>query len=54
MFHCKISAPSMEHMEGQINEWLDGHDVEVKFVTQVVGVLEGKMSEPNLIVTLWY
>jgi hypothetical protein len=26
----------------------------VKFVTQVVGVLEGKMSEPNLIVTLWY
>ena len=53
-FHCKIAVSSMEYMESQINEWLDSHEVEAKCVTQVVGVMEGKTAEPNLIVMIWY
>lgn len=53
-FHCKIAVSSMEYMEAQINEWLDSHEVEAKAVTQVVGIMEGKTAEPNLIVMIWY
>jgi hypothetical protein len=41
-------------MEEQINDWLDNNEVEVKFVSQTVGVWEGKKAEPHIIVTLWY
>ena len=35
--------------------WLDAHpEVEVKFVTSTVGIFEGKMREPALILNLWY
>ncbi len=54
VYHSKIAEGPLAYMEKQINEWLDANEVEVKFVTQVVGVLEGKRAEANLIVTLWY
>jgi hypothetical protein len=54
MFNSKISVPALEHMVEKINEWLDSEEVEVKAVNQVVGVMEGKTPEPNLIVTVWY
>ena len=41
-------------MEQQINEWIDGNQIEIKAVTQVVGVMEGKTPEPNVIITVWY
>jgi len=41
-------------MIDQINEWLDENEVEIKFIGQVVGTMEGKTPEPNLIVTIWY
>ena len=54
-FHGKLSSQGLEYMDNQINEWLDGHpQVEVKFVTSSVGVFEGKMREPALILNLWY
>jgi hypothetical protein len=54
-FHGRLSAQGLEYMDNQINEWLDQHpDVEVKFVTSNVGVFEGKMREPALILNLWY
>lgn len=53
-FHSKITIAAIEHMADQINEWLDASQVEIKHVSQVVGVMEGKKPEPNLIVTVWY
>ncbi len=54
MFHAKIAAAALEHMETQINTWLDGENIEVKQVGHVVGILEGKTQEPNLFVMVWY
>lgn len=54
VFHSRIADGPITYMEEQINEWLDNNDVEVKYVSQTVGVWEGKKSEPNLIVSLWY
>ena len=54
IFYAKIAPAPMEYMQKTINDWLDQEELEVKFVSQVVGVLEGKRSEPNIIVTIWY
>jgi len=54
VFHSKISPVPLEYMQKQINEWLDSADIEVKSVSQVVGVMEGKRAEANIIVTIWY
>lgn len=54
LFHSKIAATSMDYMQGQINEWLDHENIEVKHVGHVIGTLEGKTPEPNLIVIVWY
>jgi hypothetical protein len=53
-YHSKIAAPSLEFMENQINQWLDSEKVEVKQVSQVIGIMEGKTPVPNLIVMIWY
>lgn len=54
-FHGRLSTQGLEYMDNQVNEWLDAHpEVEVKFVTSTVGVFEGKMREPALILNLWY
>ncbi|NLF32690.1 MAG: hypothetical protein GX591_17580 [Planctomycetes bacterium] len=54
IFHSKISPVPMEYLEKLINEWIDSSDIEVKFVSQSVGMLEGKRAEPALIVSVWY
>ncbi len=54
-FHAKLSEAALRHMDDQINNWLKHHPrIEVKFANTTVGVFEGKHSEPNLIVTLFY
>jgi len=54
LFHSKLTVAALDHMIEQINDWLDENEVEVKFVGQVVGTMEGKALEPNIIVTVWY
>jgi len=54
LFHCKISEGPLAHLQDTINEWLDSEEIEVKHVSQVIGTLEGKRSEPNLIVMVWF
>jgi len=55
MFHCRLSEGAMEFMTGQINDWLDANkDVVVKFTNSVIGPFEGKHTESNLIVTVFY
>lgn len=54
-FHGRLSAQGLEYMDNQINEWIDANpEVEVKFVSSQVGIFEGKMREPALILNLWY
>ena len=54
MFRAKMSADPLLVMENNINDWIDSEQIEVKFIEQTVGVMEGKRSEANLIVTVWY
>jgi hypothetical protein len=54
VFHSKISLTPLEHMENTINQWLDSGDIEIKHVGHVIGTMEGKRPEPNLIVMVWY
>ena len=55
IFHSKLSDSGLLYIEEQINEWLDANpDVEIKFTSSTVGVLEGKRAEPNLIMSVWY
>ncbi len=54
-FHCRLTDASFIHLNEQINEWADGQDdVEIKFALSNVGVVEGKHTDPHLIVTVFY
>jgi len=55
VFHCKLSEGALDFMINQINEWLDSNEqIVVKFMTSVIGPFEGKHTEQNLIVTVFY
>jgi len=55
IFHAKLNDGALKFMEDQINDWVDSNpDIEIKHATTQVGVVEGKSSEPHLIVTLFY
>ena len=54
LFHSKITVAALDHMTETINEWLDNDEIEVKYVGQVIGTMEGKKPEPNILVTVWY
>ena len=54
-FHGRLSDEGLVYMDTKINEWLDTHpDIEVKFSTTTVGLYDGKIKEPALIVNIWY
>lgn len=54
-FHAKLTDAAFVHLNDQINEWVDGSDeIEIKFATSSVGVVEGKHPDPHLIVTVFY
>jgi hypothetical protein len=54
-FHCRLSENGVEHIDQAINDWLELHPtIEVKFATSVVGMWDGKIKEPSLIVNVWY
>lgn len=54
IFHSKISIAPLENLEHSINEWIDGSKIEVKHVGHLIGTMEGKRPEPNLLVMVWY
>lgn len=54
LFHTRIAQAPLEHLESQINQWLDNDNIEIKSVGHVVGTFEGKNPEPNFIVMVWY
>lgn len=54
IFHSRVALAPLDHMQTNINEWLDSEEIEVKHVGHLVGVMEGKSPEPNLLVMVWY
>ena len=54
IFRSKIAAAGLDYMEKNINEWVDGDEIEIKHVGHVIGVLEGKTPESNVLVFVWY
>jgi len=54
LFYSKIADGPLLHMESMINDWIDEEGIEVKQTGHVIGTLEGKRAEPNLIVVVWY
>ena len=54
-FHAKLSEAALRHLDEQVNSWLkDNPTVKVKFANTTVGLFEGKHSEPNLVLTVFY
>jgi len=54
-FHGRLSDQGLEYLDNAINDWLDKNpDIELKNVTSTVGLFDGKIKEPALILNLWY
>lgn len=54
-FHCKMTDASLSYLNDQINAWVDSHaEVEIKFATSNIGVVEGKHADPHYVVTIFY
>ncbi len=53
-FVAKLRLDAVDHLDQQINEWLDNHpEYEVKFATKTIGKLVGKNTEDALFVSVW-
>jgi hypothetical protein len=54
-FHCRLSEQGVEYLDQTINDWLETHpDIEVKFTASTIGMWDGKLKEPTLIINVWY
>jgi len=54
-FHGKYSDQGLAFLDDSINEWLDSNpEVDVKYVTSTVGMFDGKIKEPALVLNVWY
>ncbi|MEE9212202.1 MAG: hypothetical protein V3U29_06075 [Phycisphaeraceae bacterium] len=53
-FIAKLRLDAVEHLDQQVNEWLDAHpEYEVKFVSTSIGTLFAKTPEPALFMNVW-
>ena len=54
-FCSKLHAGSIEFIDDRINSWLvENPGVIIKQTNTVTGMVVGKMTEPYLIITVWY
>ncbi len=53
-FVAKLRQDAIEHLDHQVNEWLDQHpEFTVKFSTVTTGILSGKLREEAMFMTVW-
>lgn len=53
-FVSKLRLDAIEHMDEQINQWLDQNpEYEVKMVCSTIGILTGKLREEALFMSVW-
>jgi hypothetical protein len=54
-FFTKLHAGAMEFQDEQITKWLqDNPDVYIKLTNTTTGEVQGKKTEPNIIISVWY
>ena len=54
-FFTKLHAGAIEFMDEQITNWLKKNpDISIKLTNTVTGEIQGKKTEPNIIVIVWY
>lgn len=54
-FFAKLHPGSLTFLEEQVAAWLKEHPaVKIKTTNVTVGEVQGKVTEPNLIVVVWY
>ena len=54
-FFTKLHAGAIDFLDNQITEWLKKNpDISIKRTNAVTGMVQGKKSEPNIIITVWY
>ena len=54
-FFTKLHAGAIEFLDEQITKWLnDNPDIVIKRTNVVTGEIQGKKTEPNIVITVWY
>jgi len=54
-FFTKLHAGAIDFLDEQITKWLkDNPGITIKRTNTVTGEVQGKKTEPNIIVTIWY
>jgi len=54
-FFTKLHAGAIEFLGEQITKWLrENPSVAIKLTNTVTGEIQGKKTEPNIIITVWY
>ena len=54
-FYTKLHAGGIDYIDEVVNKWLKANpDVRIKMTNTVTGEVQGKKTEPNIIVTVWY
>ena len=54
-FFAKLQPGSIRFLDEQINNWLgENPGITIKRTNTVTGEIQGKQTEPNIIVTIWY
>jgi hypothetical protein len=54
-FFAKLHVGAMEFLDEQVSEWLKKNpSIHIKQIQTAVGEIQGKKTEPNLIITIWY
>ena len=54
-FFTKLHAGSLNFLDEQITNWLKNNPgITIKRINTVTGEVQGKKTEPNIIVTIWY
>ena len=54
-FFTKLHPGAVNFLDEQITEWLKKNpDISIKRTNVVVGELQAKKTEPNILITIWY
>jgi hypothetical protein len=54
-FFTKLHAGALEFLDEQITKWLkDNPGISIKLTNVATGEIQGKKTEPNIIITVWY
>jgi hypothetical protein len=54
-FFTKLHAGAIEFQDEIITKWLkDNPGISIKLTNVITGEIQGKKTEPNLIITVWY